>query len=316
MNPRVISALFLLCSMAALSSCGGGGTSEPTPVPTPVPTPNFPVIVAAGDISCDSATPQLPCKSKETSDLIMSERALHPALVVLPLGDLQYESGTLAEFRKNYHATWGRVNEYAHPVTGNHEYETRGATGYFDYFASVGVAVGARNEGWYSYPIGDWRFIALNSNCGPLGGCTSGSAQYRWLQAELLQNKQKCTVAYMHHPFLSSGQNGSTPELLPMMRLLYENNVDIVLAGHDHLYERFNPITPDQVADPAKGLRLFTVGTGGRDLYEFSRVLPNSERRYKDSFGVLRITMKDLAYDWSFVNIAGIVVDSGSGVCF
>jgi 3',5'-cyclic AMP phosphodiesterase CpdA len=139
--------------------------------------------------------------------------------------------------------------------------------------------------------------VALNSNCGSSGGCATGSAQYRWLQSDLLLSRQKCTVAYMHHPFLSSGQNGSTPELLPLMRLLYENNVELVLAGHDHLYERFNPITPDQVPDPAKGLRLFTVGTGGRDLYEFPRVLPSSAARYNQNFGVLRITMMDAAYE-------------------
>jgi len=315
MKRRLPSVLLLSVAGLALQACGGGTTEGPTPVPTPAPTPNFPVIVAAGDISCDSATPQLPCKSKETSDLIMSERALHPGLVVLPLGDLQYDSGTLAEFRKNYHATWGRVNEYSHPTTGNHEYETRGAAGYFDYFASVGVAVGARNEGWYAYNVGDWHFVALNSNCGNIGGCGTGSAQYRWLQADLLASRQKCTVAYMHHPFQSSGQNGSTPELLPLMRLLYENNVDLVLAGHDHLYERYNPMTPELVPDPVRGFRLFVVGTGGRDLYQFARA-PNSAFRYNQGFGVLRITMKELAYDWSFVDLGGIVVDSGSGTCF
>lgn len=317
MNLRSYPALAAFLGVAILLyACGGSSLPGPTPVPTPAPTPNFPIIVAAGDISCDSATPQLPCKSKETSDLIAAERALHPAVVVLPLGDLQYESGTLAEFRRNYHTTWGRFNEISHPTTGNHEYETRGAAGYFDYFASVGVAVGARNEGWYSYNIGDWHFVALNSNCGSIGGCNTGSAQYRWLQADLLQSRQKCTVAYMHHPFLSSGQNGSTPALLPLMRLLYENSADLVLAGHDHSYERFNLITPDQVPDPAKGLRLIVAGTGGRDLYDFPRVLPNSAIRYNGNFGILRITMREGAYDWSFVNIAGIVGDSGSGLCF
>ena len=178
MKLRNLSALVLcLASAAALHACGGGSTNGPTPVPTPAPTPNFPMIVAAGDISCDSATPQLPCKSKETSDLILAERALHPAVVVLPLGDLQYDSGTLAEFNKNYNATWGRVNEVAHPVLGNHEYETRFATGYFDYFQSKNVFVGSRTEGWYAYSVGDWRFLALNSNCGNISGCTTGSAQ-------------------------------------------------------------------------------------------------------------------------------------------
>ena len=307
-----------VCGAIAVYACGGSSApSGPTPVPTPAPTPNFPVIIAAGDISCDSATPQLPCKSRETSDLIMSERALHPAVVVLPLGDLQYDSGTLAEFRKNYQTTWGRVNENSHPVTGNHEYDTRNASGYYDYFASVGVAVGARSEGWYSYNVGDWHFLALNSNCEQVGGCGTGSAQYRWLQNDLLQSRQKCTVAYMHHPFQASGPNGNTPALLPFMRLLYLNETDIVLAGHEHSYERFVPITPDLVPDPAKGLRFFVVGTGGRDLQAFTKALmPHSAIRTNQHFGTLRIVMKEAAYDWAFVNTTGIVIDSGSGVCF
>ena len=149
-----------------IHGCAGASTpEEPTPGPTPVSTPNSPSIMAAGDISCDSATPQLPCKSRETSDLLVSERALRSAVVVLPLGDLQYESGTLAEFKKNYDATWGRLNANAHPVAGNHEYNTRSAAGYFDYFIGAGVEVGARTEGWYQYDVGDWHFVALNSNC-------------------------------------------------------------------------------------------------------------------------------------------------------
>ena len=300
-------------------ACGGSLASQgPSTVPTPAPTPAFPAIMAAGDISCDSATPQLPCRSKGTSDLIASERAARPNVnvLVLPLGDLQYDSGTLDEFKKNYNTTWGRFNSFSRPVLGNHEYETRGAAGYFDYFASAGVNVGARTEGWYSYTLGDWHFVALNSNCDRIGGCNAGSAQFRWLQGDLATNRQKCTVAYMHHPFLSSGQNGSTPELLPLMRLLYENNTELVLAGHDHTYERFNPITPELVADPAKGLRLFVVGTGGRDLYQFPRQLPQSDFRSNQHFGVLRIVMKDGAYDWAWINTEGVPLDSGSGVCF
>ena len=317
MNFRALSAFAALPTVAlVLYACGGGSPGGPDPVPTPVPTPNFPVIMAAGDISCDSATPNLPCKSRETSDLIVAERAVRSAVVALPLGDLQYEAGTLAEFNRNYHTTWGRFNDIAHPTSGNHEYDTRGATGYFDYFASKGVAVGARNEGWYSYSIGEWHFIALNSNCGSIGGCGTGSAQYRFLQADLLLNRQRCTVAYMHHPFLSSGRNGSTPALLPMMRLLYENNAELVISGHDHSYERFDPITPDQVTDSSKGLRLIVVGTGGRDLYDFPQVLPNSAVRFNQDFGVLRIVMKEASYEWAFIKIGGTVVDSGSGVCF
>ncbi len=306
----------VLC-MLALLACGGGSPPEgPTPVPTPAPTPNFPVIIAAGDISCDSATIGPPCKSKETSDLVIADRALRSAVVVLPLGDLQYEAGTLAEFNRSYHTTWGRFNDIARPVTGNHEYDTRGAAGYFSYFSQRGVNVGSPTEGWYEHNIGDWHFVALNSNCAAIGGCGENSPQYRWLQADLAANRRKCTVAYMHHPYLSSGQNGSTPALRPLMRLLYNNSAEIVLSGHDHSYERFNPITPEDVADPTRGLRFFVVGTGGRDLYTFPRTLPNSDFRYNQSFGVLRIVMKEAAYDWQFVNIAGVTIDSGSGVCF
>ncbi len=312
-----VGSVFLLGALI-LYACGGGSTPQaPTPVSTPVSTPNLPTIMAAGDISCDSATPSLPCKSKDTSDLLMSERALRSALLILPLGDLQYDAGSLAEFRKNYHTTWGRLNDNSHPVPGNHEYDTLGASGYFDYFAGSGVAVGARTEGWYSYNVGDWHFVALNSNCASVGGCGVGSVQYRWLQADLTTSRQKCTVAYMHHPFQASGPNGNTPQLLPFMRLLYENNAEIVLAGHEHSYERFNPITPDLVPDPAKGLRLFVVGTGGRDLTNFVRApFPHSAFRTNAHFGALRIVMKDASYDFAFLNSVGIVIDSGSGVCF
>lgn len=310
----------LVCALALLSACGGGGSTPSAPSggggPTPTATPLYPAIMAAGDISCDTATPQLPCKSKETSDLILAERRLRDVVVALPLGDLQYESGTLAEFNKNYHPTWGRVNAFAHPAPGNHEYETRNAQGYFDYFATQGVAVGARTEGFYSFDVGDWHFVALNSNCGPIGGCNVGSAQYRWLNLDLLANKKKCTVAYMHHPFISSGQNGNNLNVVPLMSLLYDNNVDIVLAGHDHSYERFSPMTPQQVPDASRGFRMFVVGTGGRDLYQFPRVLPTSERRLNSNFGVLRLIMQPTSYDWQYVLIDGTIADSGSASCF
>lgn len=319
MKSQGIGARFAsVVSALVLAACGGSsGGSGPSGVPTPAPTPNYPVIMAAGDISCDSATPQLPCRSKETSDLILTERARRSSVLVLPLGDLQYESGTLAEFRRNYHTTWGRLNNLARPAPGNHEYETRDAAGYYDYFASEGVAVGERNLGWYSHTVGDWHFIALNSNCARIGGCGTASPQYAWLQADLLANRSKCTVAYMHHPFQSTGLNGSTPALLPMMRLLYLNNTELVLAGHDHDYERFNQVTPDMVPDAAKGLRFFVVGTGGRDLREFAVAsLPQLAFRTNQHFGVLRIVMKEGAYEWAFINIAGETIDPGAGVCF
>jgi hypothetical protein len=311
----------LLAAGLLVYACGGGSLPPtPSPVPTPSATavPGVPAIFAAGDISCDSATPQLACRSRATSDIILSEKArmLNTDIVVLPLGDLQYDRGTLAEFIKNYNETWGRLNAFAYPVLGNHEYETPGATGYFDYFQTKSVAVGARNEGWYSYDKGDWHFVALNSNCDKIGGCTRTSSQGRWLQGDLLQNRKKCTVAYMHHPYQSSGSSGGTPLLEPLMSLLYENSVDIVLAGHDHDYERFVQVTPQGVADPNRGFRMFVVGTGGRDLQGYTRIPSSSAYRNNTNFGVLKILMKDGAYEWAFINTEGVAIDTGVGVCF
>jgi hypothetical protein len=312
----------LLAAGLLVYACGGGSLPPtPSPVPTPSATvfPGLPAIYAAGDISCDSATPQLACRSRATSDIILAEKAKNPnaPIVVLPLGDLQYDHGSLEEFNKNYNETWGRLNAVAYPVAGNHEYDTRLAAGYFDYFLTKGVYVGARNEGWYSYDKGDWHFIALNSNCGQIGTCTRASAQGRWLQGDLLLNRsKKCTVAYMHHPWHSSGTNGSTLELEPLIQLLYENNVDIVLAGHDHDYERFVQVTPQLVADPDKGLRMFVVGTGGRDLMGYTRTLSFTAYRNNSHFGVLKILMKDGAYEWAFINTEGVAIDPGVGTCF
>ena len=315
-------AALLLIGVALLSaSCGGGGLPQlPTPVGTPTPqaNPGFPAILAAGDVSCDTATPQLSCQSRATSEILIRERERRAGtgVAVLPLGDLQYDIGTFAEFNANYDKTWGRLNEVAHPTPGNHEYDTRNASGYFDYFLTKGVSVGARNEGWYDFEFAGWKFISLNSNCSRIGGCHQGSSQYRWLQGVLLQNRAACTVAYMHHPFVSTGLNGNTPELFPIMQLLYENRVEIVLSGHDHNYERFVQMTPQAVEDTARGFRLFVVGTGGRDLQGFTRTHARTAFRKNDEFGVLKIELKEGQYQWAFVTIDGRHLDPGQGVCF
>ena len=282
----------------SLGLLAGHAASARTPVIREAPK-----LLAAGDVaSCGSTGDEATARLLDTL----------PGPIAA-LGDLAYTNGTASEFASCYDPSWGRHKARTHPVPGNHEYNTTGAVPYYNYF---GAAAGDPSRGYYSYQVGSWHVVALNSNCSAIGGCDENSPQYRWLQAGLTANRRKCTVAYMHHPYLSSGQNGSTPDLRPLMRLLYNNNVEIVLAGHDHTYERFNPITPEGVPDPAKGLRLFVVGTGGRDLYNFTRVLPNSDFRYNQNFGVLRIVTKEAAYDWRFVNIAGITVDGGSGVCF
>ncbi|MBI4090312.1 MAG: metallophosphoesterase [Candidatus Kerfeldbacteria bacterium] len=261
------------------------------------------VLVGAGDIaSCvnheDEATAQLLDDIDGT---------------VFTLGDNVYANGTADEFNRCYHPTWGRHKARTKPAVGNHEYHTANATGYFGYF---GEAAGNPRQGYYSYDVGGWHVVVLNSNCNEIGGCGPASAQVQWLKEDLRTHPTDCSLAYMHHPRFSSGQqHGSTPALDPIWRELVAGGVDVALAGHDHLYERFAPL--DAEGQPSDlGIRAFTVGTGGRSHYNFGRVLPGSEARDNTSSGVLKLELQRTGYAWEFVPIDGAAFrDAGTGTC-
>lgn len=276
-----------------------------------------PVIAAAGDIACDptqrssseAGSHGPTCQMAATAALI---RDLNPA-AVLPLGDLQYDRGEFANFQLSYGPTWGTFKDITRPVVGNHEYGTANASGYFRYF---GAAAGDPRKGYYSFDLGDWHIIALNSNCGAVGGCRAGSPQERWLRADLATHPTQCTLAYWHHPRFSSGPHGNSADPQVFWQVLYEAGVDVVLNGHDHTYERFAPQTPEAEADPTQGIRQFVVGTGGRSLYPFRTVRTNSEVRNSDTFGVLALTLMTDGYEWRFMPIAGkTFTDSGRDRC-
>jgi hypothetical protein len=295
--------------------------------------PADPVLAAAGDIACDPRSPDFNggfgtanhCHHRAVSDLMLAMTDLD---AVLPLGDQQYEEATLTQFSKSYDPTWGRLKSISHPTPGNHEYFTRDAKGYFDYF---GPAAGPRDKGFYSFDLGDWHIISLNGNCGTNPGmpgdgirsCAVGSEQERWLRADLAAHPAVCTLAYWHQPrFVSSTPDPRFPEPViydPFWRALYEAGADVVLAGHKHNYERFAPQTPGGTADPVSGLREFVVGTGGEELdgLRVSDVVrPTSEVRNGDAFGVLRMTLHAGSYDWEFVPEGGSGFrDSGSTSC-
>jgi acid phosphatase type 7 len=268
-----------------------------------------PVIAAAGDISCDKASGRSSsCHQQATSDLLVG-RGL---AAVLPLGDLQYESGALALFQRFYDPSWGRVKSITRPAAGNHEYNTSDASGYFSYF---GAAAGAPDKGYYSYDVGAWHLVALNSNCGRLG-CGPTSPQVKWLESDLASHRSSCTLAYWHHPHFSSGPHGDGGSTDDFWTTLYEGGADVVLSGHDHDYERFAPQTPLGKADPAYGVRQFVVGTGGRSHYSIAAIKPNSQVRNDDTFGVLELTLHAASYGWRFVPEAGrSFTDSGTGTC-
>jgi hypothetical protein len=282
-----------------------------TGTPTSTPTTGDPVIAAAGDIACSTnSASSTTCHHKATSDLLVGAGLA----AVLPLGDLQYPNGELANFNAYYQVTWGRVFNISRPVPGNHEYNTSGASGYFSYFNDLPFV---SPPGYYSFDIGRWHLIALNSECSEVGGCDAGSPQEKWLRNDLAAHPVSCTLAYWHEPRFSSGSNhGSSAQFHAFWQALYERGAEIVLAGHDHVYERFAPQTPLGVSDPARGIRQFTVGTGGKSLYGFGTPLPTSQVRRDDTFGVLKLTLHPESYDWRFVPEAGkTFTDTGSGTC-
>jgi len=263
-----------------------------------------PVLVGAGDIaSCVTAG------AEATAKLLDGISG-----TVFTLGDNAYETGTSLEFAACYDPTWGRHKARTRPAPGNHEYLTDGARDYFDYF---GAAAGDPAKGYYSYDLGAWHIIVLNSNCSEVGGCGVGSLQERWLRADLAAHPTTCTLAYWHHPRFSSGRNGSDATYQAFWQALYDYNADVVLSGHDHDYERFMPQNPRGVPDPVRGLREFVVGTGGRSHFTFrGAAVPNSEARNDNTFGVLKLTLHPAGYDWAFVPEAGkTFTDSGTGSC-
>ena len=292
------------------------------PDPPPPPQSDDPVIAAAGDIACDPTTSDYnsglgsatACRQKATSDLVVGAGLAG----ILTLGDNQYDDGTLSKFQTSFDPTWGRVKGITHPALGNHEYQTSGAAGYFDYYNGIGNQTGTageRGKGYYSFDIGAWHLIALNSNCSVVS-CSAGSAQEQWLRADLAAHLSACVLAYWHHPRFSSGTHGNSVSVQPLWQALYDANADLVLNGHDHGYERFAPQTPVGASDSARGMREFVVGTGGRNHYSFPSPQPNSEVRNGDTFGVLRVTLHANGYDWRFVPESGRTFgDAGTGGC-
>jgi hypothetical protein len=306
----VLSAATLIVSAA---SCGSGRDPIAAPAPTTgvvavpavpaVPTAD-PVLLAAGDIaSCASS-------GDEATAALVDAR---PDAVVATLGDNVYDSGTQAEFARCYDPSWGRSRSRTNPSAGNHDYATAGAAGYFGYF---GALAGDAGTGYYSYDLGRWHVVALNSNCS-IVSCAAGSAQEQWLRADLAGHPTACTLAYWHHPRFSSGTtHGSSTAVAALWQALYENDADLVLQGHEHNYERFGPLDPSGHPDLARGLRSFVVGTGGRSHYPFGSPIAGSEVRNSDAFGVLQLTLRSTGFDWEFVAEAGeTFTDSGWAGC-
>jgi hypothetical protein len=267
------------------------------------------VLVGAGDIA--------DCSDLFGASATAKLLASIPGTVFV-VGDLAYGDGTSADLMRCYDKTWGQYRQRTRPAPGNHEYETKDAPadalGYFQYFDG---AAGPAREGYYSYDLGVWHIIVLNSNCSEVkGGCNAGSPQERWLREDLVAHPSFCQLAYFHHPLYSSSLTEPDKELEPMWTDLYQAGVELVINGHAHNYERFAPQDPNGAVDPVRGIREIIVGTGGKDHAKFLGVSRNSEVRNNDSFGVLSLTLYPRRYTWKFIPIAGAhFTDAGGGNC-
>ena len=319
----LVVLLGLVLGVRGLPPWSGDGTATPTPelavsaaptgapppaavaTPTPIPSASGdPVLVGAGDIgTCgfdgDEATARLLDGIPGT---------------VFTAGDNAYENGSAQDFAECYSQSWGRHRDRTRPAAGNHDWDTENAQGYRDYFGPV--ALNADGDTWYSYDLGAWHVIVLDSNCDKVGGCGPDSRQGRWLAADLAASDAFCTIAIWHHPRFSSGdEHGNDPSVDPFWRALYTAGADVVVNGHDHDYERFAPQDPNGAEDRERGIREFVAGTGGTPLRGFNAPEPNSELRLAVTQGVLKLTLHDRAYDWAWLPTTDSVTDTGFAAC-
>ncbi|KGQ18095.1 Alkaline phosphatase [Lysobacter dokdonensis DS-58] len=264
------------------------------------------LVTAAGDI-CSATNPN---NCKATSDLVLG---INP-VVALTLGDNAYNNGTLDDYLLRYEPNWGRFKAITQPVPGNHEYTVANAPGYFDYYNGVGNQTGPagdRSKGYYSFDVGDWHFIALNSR----SGNTVAAAQLTWLDADLRANTKPCTAAYWHHAFISRGNYTGYATMKPFMDRLYASRADLALVAHDHNYQRWSPMDGNQNPQ-SDGVREIVVGTGGGPMYPVNGTSPLLERKQSSTYGILKLTLTASDYRADFVPIAGkTFTDTVAGTC-
>jgi hypothetical protein len=311
LNRNVILSVAVVIALAAgLDGClpNRGGHLDPSPTPSVIPG-NGITIYAAGDIAeCKNLKPADTSAAK-TAALIASGLAKDKDAVVLTLGDNAYPLGLPIEFTNCYDPTWGQFKARTYPAPGNHEYYIPAAIGYYGYF---GAAAGPDRHGYYSVELGTWHVVSLNSNLKE----DEQKAQLAWLKLDLEQHKAHCTLAYWHHPIVSSGGHGNNENMKEVWQALNAAGADVVLAGHDHDYERFAPLDRDGKRDGAHGIRQFVVGTGGAVLTPLRLPKSNSEVSDNSTHGVLKMVLKESGYEWEFLPVPGNdFSDRGAAFC-
>jgi acid phosphatase type 7 len=315
---RIGGTVFLVFSLSPVSSAHAGNgypagwrKQEKAP-PKPGRASNAGqtfTLVGAGDIAT--------CKHLQSAEATAKLIEGIPG-TVFAVGDLAYEKGSSTEFKDCYDPTWGKFKDRTKPALGNHDYSGPTADGYFQYW---GAQAGPEGQGFYSYDLGPWHIVVLNTNCGKkrMGGCGKDSPEETWLREDLAKHPDSCILAYGHHALFSSGvlkDHALHPLMRPLWQDLYAAHADLILAGHEHSYERFAPQDPDGKPDPAHGIREIVAGTGGRSHDPLGFATPNSEVREWKTYGVLKLTLAPGKYNWEFIPVEGQSFrDSGSGVC-
>lgn len=309
--PMRLRILVLLASVGALALSGSGGTS-PVLAGSNDRQPQVARIVSVGDIACDPKSPYIKASGRCQHDRVgalvrrMVDRG---ADRFITLGDAQYETAKYRAFRSEFHPAFRAVRSVTKAIAGNHEYYTDGARGHFRYW---GKRAGTRERPWRTFtPVSGWRVLLLDSNCERVGGCGPDSRQGKWLKSVLDANRRTCTVAMWHHPLQTSGEYagdaGSRSRALPLWTIANAGGVDVVLNGHDHIYERFAK---------RSGIQEFVVGTGGKSHYDFTTKTPGSKKRIGNRYGVLRLDlMSNGKYKHAFVTPSGKVLDEGTTTC-
>ncbi|MDQ1632985.1 MAG: hypothetical protein QOC80_2957, partial [Frankiaceae bacterium] len=302
LDPNVVNGTPASYAVVAVTATGASSEASAPATATPQAAGD-PVLVGAGDIASCSGT-----GDDQTAALLDQVPG-----TVFTLGDNVYDDGTPTEFANCYDPTWGRAKVRTHPVVGNHDYQTAQAAGYYGYFGS---AAGDPSKGWYSYDLGTWHVVVLNSECSQIGGCGSGSPEEVWLKSDLAAHASSNILAMWHEPRFDSVTAYTGPDTRSSVfwNDLYAAGADLVLNGHSHLYERFAPQNPSGAQDDARGITQITVGSGGEDHHLFSgAAAPNSLVHNSDSYGVLKLTLRAGSYSWQFVPVAGSTfTDSGT----
>jgi hypothetical protein len=295
---RMISWVLLVPHALGAVACANSAAPG-----APVPPPGSGIVfIGAGDIAdCSSS-------GDEATAALLD----NIAGTVFTAGDNAYNDGADTDFSRCYEPSWGRHKARTRPSPGNHDYYTSGASGYFGYY---GANAGPAGQGYYSYDLGDWHIVSLNSNV----SMSASSPQVTWLKADLAGAAKRCTLAYWHHPRFSSGTHGSSTDPQPLWQVLYDAGADVIVQGHDHNYQRFAPLTPTGVPDPVNGIRSWVAGMGGRSHYGFSTPISHTEAYNTSTYGLLKFILStdgSDSYAWEFVPVAGqSYTDSGTAAC-